>query len=186
MVQLASGETKQMHELKVGDVVKAAHPDTFSAVYFFSHADADVRASAVRIETSISGVVFTASPGHLLYVNGHLVEAGRIRVGDILHVARDDDDDDDDSGSSTPSVDAIVVAVARSVVRGRFNPHTLHGDIVVNGIAASSFTTAVHPAVARTLLLPFRAAYRALGAHWTVKTANRAVIRGLKSVYWKN
>ena len=39
---------------------------------------------------------------------------------------------------------------------GRYAPHTIHGDLVVNGVVVSAYTTEVHPSIAHALLAPVR------------------------------
>ena len=41
---------------------------------------------------------------------------------------------------------------------GLYNPQTMHGNIVVNGVQASTYTTALHPSAAHALLTPLRTA----------------------------
>jgi hypothetical protein len=46
---------------------------------------------------------------------------------------------------------------------GLYNPQTLHGDIVVDGVRASTYTEAVDPVFAHAVLAPVRAVYRWFG-----------------------
>ncbi len=60
-----------------------------------------------------------------------LVLAADIKVGDVVYVAA--------PGSvATPSTVSTVSTVHRT---GRFNVHTLNGNIVVDGVVSSHFTT---------------------------------------------
>ncbi|OSX78134.1 hypothetical protein BU14_0120s0017 [Porphyra umbilicalis] len=68
----------------------------------------------------------------------------------------------------------FVVAVERVTARGLVHPHTLAGDIVVDGVRASGLTTAVPLAVSAALLAPASAA-------WAV--ARRNVTRGMLEVH---
>ena len=52
-----------------------------------------------------------------------------------------------------------VVAVATETATGLYNPHTLNGDIIVNGIKTSTYTAAVAPALAHAALWPVRMLY---------------------------
>ena len=56
---------------------------------------------------------------------------------------------------------SAVVAIAAVRKEGLHNPHTLQGDIVVNGVLASSYTSAFSPTLAHVVLAPLRALYRA-------------------------
>ncbi len=55
---------------------------------------------------------------------------------------------------------AAVVAVSPEVATGLYNPQTLSGDIVVNGIRASTYTAAIAPSLAHVALWPVRMMYR--------------------------
>lgn len=127
--------------LRVGDEVLAS-PGVYSRVYAFSHRAPDARATFVRIRAR-SGEKISLTPGHLLYANGKLVPSVQVQTGDMLTLA---------SGRQV-----TVVSVDAHLAKGLFAPHTLHGDIVIDGIAASSFTEAIRPAAAHALLAPLRA-----------------------------
>lgn len=59
-----------------------------------------------------------------------------------------------------------VTEVAKVWGVGRYAPHTMGGDIVVNGVLVSTYTTAVHPVLAHVLLAPMRMLHRAGKAQW--------------------
>lgn len=144
-VQLEDGATKTMSQLKSGDRVLVGG-STFSDVYMFSHQDPTAESDFVRIGVSSSVAALRLTPDHYLYVNGKLAVAKTVRVGDTVTLA---------SGES-----AAVTSVA--VVRGTglYNPHTLHGDIVVDGIKTSIYTSAINPTLAHAALFPVRLAYQ--------------------------
>lgn len=155
-VELASGERVAMADLAIGDVVRvAAGADAaaWSPVYFFSHKDPAGAATTARAYvtlTTASGAALTLTPGHYVMADGVATAAAEVAVGQALSLA---------SGAAS-----AVTASTRSVRRGGlYNPHTLAGTIVVDGVVASTYTTAVHPAVAAGLLAPLRAAWRAAG-----------------------
>jgi hypothetical protein len=146
---LASGATVRMDALAVGDRV-AVGGGAFSPVFLFTHRAGGGAHEFVRVTTA-SGAVLRATPGHYVHVAGRgLVAAGAVRVGDRLRLG---------GGALTP-----VVSLARVRAAGLFNPQTLSGEIVVDGIVASTYTTAVAPAVAHAVLAPLRAAFRAFRA----------------------
>ncbi|PXF40238.1 Protein hedgehog [Gracilariopsis chorda] len=153
-VQLEDGRNIALTELKTSHRVHVGHGH-FSDVFFFSHRshDAKVLHNFVQIRT-VRDDVLTVSAGHYLYVNGRMVAANRVKANDTLTRA---------DGS-----DVLVDHVGRVKRAGLFAPHTLHGDIVVDGVLVSTYTTAVHPGVAHYVLLaPLRAAYALLG-RWAV------------------
>ncbi|OSX80526.1 hypothetical protein BU14_0051s0046 [Porphyra umbilicalis] len=152
-VELESGAVVAMAALAVGDVVRVAPGSgaaAFSPVYFFSHKDPPSATAAYTYVTltTAAGAAVTLTPGHYVYANGVRVAAGAVPVGATLTLA---------SGAPSP-VTGVTVAVRRG---GLYNPHTLVGDVVVNGVLSSTYTTAVHPVVAAGLLAPLRAAWRA-------------------------
>lgn len=134
-------------QVKVGDELMVA-PGVYSQVYTLSHSQPSITAPFVQI--SFSGEVhpLTVSPGHYIYTAEKTMIAARaVRPGDIILHA--------DFGT------VHVTSVRRVTSRGLFNPHTLQGDVVVEGVVASCYTTAVRPYIANLLLLPLRLAYRA-------------------------
>jgi hypothetical protein len=158
IVQLHSGALVPMSQLKLGDRVLVSatqkREDAFSGIFLFTHRDAEITSWFVRIHHSKDlGTPFMASPGHYLYVNDVLTSAEAIKVGDMLHVAHME-------GSSRVSRVEYVTA------KGLFNPQTAHGDIVVNGVLASTFTTTVKPSVAHALLMPIRVIALSFGDSW--------------------
>ncbi|GAB0490748.1 hypothetical protein MMPV_001985 [Pyropia vietnamensis] len=188
LVTLASGRVVSMRSLRLGDEVVIGG-GRLSTVYAFSHADGReaVRHPFVRLATT-TGVTLTASPGHYVYVldgaDRRLVLAAAVRVGDVLPLA---------TGTNHSTV---VVGVSRVALPGLYNPHTLDGDIAVDGVVVSTWTVAVPPAVAAAALAPLqwlvrrtaggRAAgiwlcvSRAVGAMvnaWTTRTLMMAVGR---------
>lgn len=146
-VELENGSIKTMEKLELGDRVKVSSND-FSDVFMFTHKVADSVSEFVKISTA-SGAELSVTKGHYLYVNGALAAAKTVQTGDVLELG---------SGLST-----TVEAVSCATSRGIFNPQTISGDIIVNGVRASTYTTAVEPAAAHKLLAPFRALYSGLG-----------------------
>ncbi|GAB0493807.1 hypothetical protein MMPV_005092 [Pyropia vietnamensis] len=154
MVELASGRAVSMADLAVGDMVRVAAGSgaaAFSPVYLFSHRTAGGSHPVVSLTTE-SGRTVTASPDHLLPVGGGdvighsggrrvLVRAADIVVGDALTDA-------------AAAVSSRVVSKTTGTAAGLYNPHTVAGDIVVEGILASTWTAAVPPAVAVAALAP--------------------------------
>lgn len=153
-VQLESGAVKTMAELALGDRVLVARGH-FSDVFMFTHSVPSAVHDFVKISTA-SGAQLTVTKGHYVYVNGALAVAGSIKAGDELVLA---------SG-----LGANVTAVSNVKLPGLYNPQTVHGDIVVDGVCASTYTTAVDAAVAHSMLSPLRAAYHAFG--WTTSALN--------------
>lgn len=151
-VQLQDGSLTRMDQLQLGHAVRVASHPLYSDVFFFSHranAHDDGRTTMhayVQLQTA-SGNLLTLSSGHYLHAAGRLVAARRVRVGDLLTLS---------SGATSH-----VTHVSQVKRAGKYAPHTLHGDIVVDGVLVSTYTTAVHPTIAHYVLLaPLRLLYR--------------------------
>jgi protocatechuate 3,4-dioxygenase beta subunit len=142
-VRVEGGGVRRMSALAVGDRVLVGG-GVYSDVFAFTHRVAGVVSEFVTL-TVESGERVSLTPGHYIYANGALVDAGAVRVGDEL--VREG------GGCS------VVVAVGRELKAGLYNPQTLHGDICVDGLVASTYTTAVEPSVAHRMLAPLRFGY---------------------------
>ena len=157
--------------LKIGDKVLAARPDGstfFDDVYMFGHKDATAASSFVKLETG-SGAVLRLTADHHLFVTraGQRLEipSSKALVGDLVHVA------------GRPGASQLEAIASKSLVAGTglFNPYTLSGSIVVDGVAASCHSSSALDGVFRlmgvsvpvgyqTVFAPVRALYRVLGA----------------------
>lgn len=151
-VELASGATVRMDALAVGDVVRVA-AGAVSPVIGWSHRAPAAVATYVRLVTASAAIDVT--PGHYVYVDGRLVAAAAVAVGDRLEVVPRD------GGASR--LEAVTRVEARAAAEGLYAPHTRSGDIVVSGVRASTYTTAVAPGLAHALLTPVRAAFAVSG-----------------------
>lgn len=141
---LADGRSVRMDELQVGDVVQSGFGQ-LSAVFLFTHANAAIETDFLRLKTA-SGRSLTLTAGHFLYISGELTAAKNARVGNDLTLH--------------DGTRSAIVSIARRREAGLFNPQTLSGDIVVNGVQTSTYTRAVAPSFAHMLLTPLRAAFQ--------------------------
>mmetsp|Transcript_6356 Transcript_6356/g.12659 ORF Transcript_6356/g.12659 Transcript_6356/m.12659 type:complete len:251 (+) Transcript_6356:1184-1936(+) len=145
MVELRGGIMRPMHVLQVGDLVRTSNT-SFSPVLGFTHRDRSTPFTFLSITVKAkSDSIHTvlATPGHFLVdANGNFVQAQHVRLGDVL--------------SHVQEGPAQVVRIDRTQRRGAYNPQTLSGSIVVDGIQATCYTRAIHPTTAHTLLLPLR------------------------------
>ncbi len=149
-VQLRSGEKRAMSMLRVGDEVLVGG-GRYSTVYMFSHASNEV-AQFVNITTARESLVVT--PGHLVHTPRGLVRAGDMGSGDRV------------MGGNGEVY--RIVSVRRFIDYGVYNPHTLDGDIVVDGLLASTYTTHVEMQTAHSALAVFRGIWRLAGWHTDV------------------
>jgi hypothetical protein len=139
-LQLNNGATIRMDALKVGHKVQVGAKE-HSDIFMFSHQYTDAQATFVELTTATGAIRLT--PGHYLYVNGVATQASAVKVGDMLETA-----------TGTPSA---VTGIAQVRDTGLYNPHTMHGDVVVNGFRTTTYTDAIHPTMAHALLAPLRA-----------------------------
>ena len=147
-VELKTGVAKEMRFLQVGDVVKIGH-DHYSPVFAFTHRDKFAKSSFIRLSIQ-GGVELLVTSGHFVYVNSNeLVPANTVAVGQALHLG-------DGSFSA-------VVSITREISTGLYNPQTLHGDIIVDGVRTSTYTNAIEPTAAHCALLPLRVWYQMSG-----------------------
>ncbi len=160
-VVLEGGATRRMDQLKVGDRV-AVGGGVYSEVFMFTHKMDAVTHEFVSITTA-SGATIRLTAGHYLPLNGAYAAAGEARVGDRV--------------SLSDGTTSAVVAVSQVWGRGLYNPQTTHGDIVVDGVRASTYTTAVQRTVAHALLAPLRLACAKLGVRFTLLDSEATILR---------
>ena len=201
---LASGQTRAMFELAVGDRVLAVDPATgqhsYQDVYFFGHQEAATIATFVRLSLA-DGSTLTLTADHFVsavpagraasWQNHVMMRAKDIRRGMHLFVAAAHWQQRDpataaggeaagNGGDGTPPA-AAVLNVELVEERGLYNPYTLGGMIVVDGVIASSHSAWVMdslmdavglthwvPATYQLLFAPIRALYHILGPARTI------------------
>lgn len=148
-VELRDGSTVRMDALEIGDYVRssdcASCKSGYSRVYAFSHQDGSARAEFISLRLS-NDETLSLTGGHFLYCNGKLVAARGVKIGDEI-VTQD-------------GQHSNIVSIERTVKHGLYNPHTLSGNIFVNGLLTSTFTETVDPVIASALMAPLRAADR--------------------------
>lgn len=143
-VRLSATETRQLKDLIVGDRVYTSSFEKDSVIAF-SHRIHSLQAFPfVRIDTTSLHNI-TLSHGHFIYVNGKLKAARDTRVGDIV---------------ITEAGKASVTSVKDVWSKGLYAPHTLGGDLMVNGVLVSCYTSVIPETTAHTLLAPIRALFR--------------------------
>mmetsp|Transcript_9985 Transcript_9985/g.23897 ORF Transcript_9985/g.23897 Transcript_9985/m.23897 type:complete len:500 (+) Transcript_9985:212-1711(+) len=169
-VALGNGSLKRMDQLNVGDVVRSGVWGETSAVHFFSHRESNSINTFLQISHSLGNITLT--PSHFLYANGGLVKAKNVKIGDSLQWT-----------SGGQRSDPVVTSIEMVRRRGLYNPHTMQGTLIVDGIRTSCYTSTVHPGLAHIVLAPLRAFYR-LGiraGNFLDKGAKQWVLRLLDS-----
>jgi desert hedgehog len=146
MVELDSGLHKTMAELEIGDKVRVGAFE-YSAVFMFTHRLRNVTSQFIDIRTA-SGHNLLISPGHHVFVNNDISPARLIEVGDTVRLA---------VGETTVTQTRLVEKV------GLYNPQTLHGNILVDGLLATTYTETISPGVAHAVLAPLRVLYSLFG-----------------------
>jgi len=141
-VELLNGQIVSMDRLQIGEKVRVG-PKTFSEVFMFTHRLHTGAYDYLRFLLA-DGRSVLMTPGHFAYINGKKVAARDVLIGDVM------------DGSQ-------VVEIQVSKNAGLFNPQTLHGDIVVNGVRASTYTEEIAPLVAHPLLTAVRFLHRVTG-----------------------
>lgn len=147
-VRLEDGSLKTMEELDTGDRVRVSQSG-FSEVFMWTHRDTKLQGKSYVELVSREGHRLVAAVGHLLYmcrgaVEGcvrETVQVEKVRAGDGVVVVA--------NGSERV---VQVRETKRIVSRGLYNPQTLHGDIVVDGVLSTCYTKFVPIRAAHGLL----------------------------------
>lgn len=147
LVTLRDGRSIAMRSLRVGDEV-AVGGGEYSPVYMFTHRMEKAWSWFVRLELW-GGETVQATPGHVFYVNGEMQEMGEVRIGDVVRLA---------DGS-----EGRVRRVELERLKGLYNPQTMRGDIVVDGVWATTYTRRIKVEVAHALLTPVRGVFEWAG-----------------------
>jgi len=142
-VDLASGEAIRMADLQVGQVVKVDDTTT-SEVFLFTHQESE-NSLYPFIQLITADGALTLSEGHFVYVNDGLQMASNVKIGDNLMRL-------DGNTSAVTDIKSLELP-------GLYNPHTLHGDIGIDGFKVSTYTAAIDPVLSHLLLAPLRAIY---------------------------
>eukprot|EP00172_Hildenbrandia_rubra_P002317 Plantae.Rhodophyta-Hildenbrandia_rubra.ctg30817.p1 GENE.Plantae.Rhodophyta-Hildenbrandia_rubra.ctg30817~~Plantae.Rhodophyta-Hildenbrandia_rubra.ctg30817.p1 ORF type:complete len:393 (-),score=88.64 Plantae.Rhodophyta-Hildenbrandia_rubra.ctg30817:560-1738(-) len=142
---MGDGGVVKMRDVARRDVVGGI--EGVSRIFMFSHRNKEVLSEFMEIVTERGNKV-RISPGHYLYVGDKLMPAGVVKVGDFVQGGKGDM--------------LKVVEVRRVQDWGKYAPHSLNDELIVGGIRVSTFTTAVHPKIARWLLEPVKFLHRAL------------------------
>jgi len=142
LVKLENGQTISLTELKIGDKIQTG-ANRVSEVYLFTHALPLAETPFIELTTA-NGHTIVLSAGHYLYVNGTLAKAEAVKLNDILRT---------EQGESN----VTLIEYVRET--GLYNPHTLDGDIMINGVCTSTYTDALRPDLAHSILGPVRYLY---------------------------
>lgn len=183
LVHLPDGVVKRMDELAIGDKVltrAASGAVTYSDVYLFGHQDQFSYTEFVALQLAVNKLYLshghfipTASGASCTAENSAacsrlMKRAEDVRVGDLVWAVN----------AVTGQFDLEVVRQKSVEMRvGLYNPFTLSGDLVVNGVLASahsdwfldrvmpqSYVSQI-PSIYQTIMSPMRAVYHVGGAN---------------------
>ncbi|KAI0564970.1 hypothetical protein FGB62_22g469 [Gracilaria domingensis] len=144
LVELQDGSLLRMDQIAVGDMLLVGDHE-YSPVFMFTHQQQGVQYTFISLRTEHVEQSLMLTAGHYLYANGLCVPAA-VKRGDWLYLA---------DGSTTR-----VLEVSVRIAHGLYNPQTLQGDLVVNGIRVTTYTKSVEKITAHSLLAPLRALYQ--------------------------
>ncbi len=113
----------------------------YEEISMFSHRNAQQLSTFLVLRTA-NNMTLTLSPGHYLFVNGgsKLLRAGDTRIGDLVWTLPESR-----PGASPLLAPTKVVDIQSSMQEGLYNPHTISGTIIVNQLAAATFTDTIPP-----------------------------------------
>eukprot|EP00178_Gracilaria_changii_P011678 TRINITY_DN329_c0_g1_i1.p2 TRINITY_DN329_c0_g1~~TRINITY_DN329_c0_g1_i1.p2 ORF type:complete len:471 (+),score=77.61 TRINITY_DN329_c0_g1_i1:4521-5933(+) len=147
-VTTIEGESVRMADLQPGQHVHHDEHGASSPVFFFTHRTAKPELWFYSISTA-SGHAVSMTAKHYLYADGRLTAAHAVQVGQMLR---------------TKAGESAVTSVKRVRDTGLFAPHSMHGDLLVDGIVVSSYSRTIEPRLAHALLMPLRWLARATGS----------------------
>lgn len=143
-----------MSSLKIGDAVLAATAGgqlAFERIFAFNDINENVQGRFVNLDVQAEGFSRTLqlTPNHFIVAQhaatsgsspacsaGKILSAAEVHVGDTVWIAID-------SKISHASA-AHVVGIRSSNEKGFYSPQVRSGTIVVNGVVAATFTTAMY------------------------------------------
>lgn len=181
IVNLASGSGIPIERLELNQHVQLPqtedfHPSSSNAVFAFSHRDPSAFSVFLKFTFISPSKIMShirISKGHYIYVHkrsesrqffspqvehASLIPAMRVRPGDSF------------VGATGEKM--LVLAVEETVAKGLYNPHTMHGDIIVNNVRVSCYTTAMKPVAANVALAPLRFSRRLRMYPFTILLSN--------------
>lgn len=157
-VTLLDGRQTRISNIKVGDYVQTSANGHFSRVFMFTHRDATITSDFIRLSLS--------NNTHVLLTSGHLVEVWRTSQKDRRRQRMVVD-----AGEIKVDIDWVMSTTGLRRVtekrwvrsHGIYNPQTLDGRIIVNGVVMTTYTRATgtdRTGTGHSLLAPLRAMYR--------------------------
>ncbi|CAN8073769.1 unnamed protein product [Agarophyton chilense] len=138
-VYMRRGVSFPISKLQAGHEVMVSEIES-SDVFLFSHRNVHGVYDFIQV-TSEHNHTIELSSGHYIYANDRRVPAYTLKEGDLLRTV--------DGPSRVRRLQCVRA-------KGLVAPHTLHGDIVIDGVVISTYTTALAPFMAHSALSPLR------------------------------
>lgn len=138
---LVNGKNITMTKLEAGDSILVTPTGQASKVFAFTHRERSGVHPFIEISFQ-NGMSLTLSDNHYTYTDERLISAAEVQLGQKMISGK---------GESL-----TVRAIRRVWKTGKYAPHSMHGDLVVNGVVVSAYTTEIHPLLAHALLTPVR------------------------------
>lgn len=150
IVELRGGAMKRMEEVHIGDSLLVSC-NLYSLVFGFTHRlnNSQIVSKFVRLTIEGQEKPFIATSGHYVYLNEELKTIEEAQIGDVVTLGN--------------GRHAHVIRVSTELHNGLFNFQTIHGDIVVNSVQASTYTKSVEASAAHAGLSIARVVYSWLG-----------------------
>lgn len=143
LVQLRDGRKISIDALNIGDEV-LCEEGQYSHVVMFTHASNITNHSFITLHT-LRGYKLSLSAGHLLPTNKAIKRADAVQFGDVVT---------DYDGQAD-----AVYRIEHTYAQGLYNPQTLAGTIVVDGVVTSCYTSEIAHGAAHAMLAPFRVTF---------------------------
>uniref|UniRef100_A0A7S0ZBP6 Hint domain-containing protein n=1 Tax=Timspurckia oligopyrenoides TaxID=708627 RepID=A0A7S0ZBP6_9RHOD len=167
MVKMVDGSEKRMSELKIGDSVKTRNG--VDEVFMFTHKVESRLAEFIQLKVDKNRFI-RLSTTHLIVLDNNgknvLVAADDVKVGDFLMFMHEE--------RRMERVQVIEKLIVKDI--GVFHPHTLNGELIVNGFVVSSYSTLLTPSVCNVLVLPAKLLY-------LVFNTRNSVVNSMLSVF---
>ena len=139
----------------------------------FSHQDGNAVSRFVHVHTA-AGSHMSLTPGHYIWAQASgatakLVRAADLKVGHEVFIVQ---------AAGAAAAPSRITALKSEQGLGLYNPHTASGSIVVDGVAASTFTDVLPASVAAhtAVTLPARLLYTLLPSQLLQEAANSMLL----------
>jgi len=175
-VRLEDGRVVRMSDVHIGDKVQAVNGAgelVYSEVYAWLDRSPTAVTEYINFHLDGHTNVLQVTPAHMVFVNknpicdlssGTYMRAREVSAGWYLCRRTD--------AALQP---ARISAVSVTVEDGAYAPDTMTGNVVVNGVLASTYATVNHQQLAYWAMVPLRVAYFCLPTGWVSSSQDNGV-----------